>query len=96
VRLGMGSDAVHIMFGQNTRELGWFAQIGMTPSEVLGTATTNGAAILGMENLLGRLAPGYFADIVAVDGDPTTDIHVVIDSVRWVMKGGAVVVDKRQ
>ncbi len=94
VKMGMGSDAVHIMFGQNTRELGWFAQIGMTPSEALATATTNGAAILGMENSLGRLAPGYFADVVAVAGDPTADIHVVIDSVRWVMKGGAVVVDK--
>jgi len=94
VKLGMGSDAVHIMFGQNTRELGWFAQIGMTPSEALATATTNGAAILGMENSLGRIAPGYYADIVAVDGDPLADIHVVIDKVRWVMKGGAVVVDK--
>jgi len=94
VKLGMGSDAVHIMFGQNTRELGWFAQIGMTPSEALATATTNGAAILGMENTLGRIAPGYYADIVAVDGDPMADIHVVIDKVRWVMKAGAVVVDK--
>jgi imidazolonepropionase-like amidohydrolase len=94
VKLGMGSDAVHIMFGQNTRELGWFAQVGMTPSEALATATTNGAAILGMETSLGRIAPGYYADIVAVDGDPLADIHVVIDKVRWVMKGGVVVVDK--
>ena len=94
VKLGMGSDAVHIMFGQNTRELGWFAQIGMTPSEVLATATTNGAAILGVENSLGRIAAGCYADVVAVAGDPLADIRVVIDSVRWVMKGGTVVVDK--
>jgi imidazolonepropionase-like amidohydrolase len=94
VKMGMGSDAVHIMFGQNTRELGWFAQIGMTPSEVLATATTNGAAILGMESSLGRIAPGYYADVVGVAGDPLADIRVVIDSVRWVMKGGSVVVDK--
>jgi len=94
VKLGMGSDAVHIMFGQNTRELGWFAQIGMTPSEVLAAATTNGAAILGMESSLGRIAPGCYADLVAVAGDQLTDIRVVIDSVRWVMKGGTVVVDK--
>ena len=44
---------------------------------------------------LGRVAPGYFADIVAVDGDPLKDIDVVINRVVWVMKGGAVVVDKR-
>jgi imidazolonepropionase-like amidohydrolase len=94
VKLGMGSDAVHIMFGQNTRELGWFVQMGMTPSEALATATTNGAAILGMGNSLGRIAPGYFADIAAVEGDPLNDVHAVIDGVRWVMKGGAVVVDK--
>jgi imidazolonepropionase-like amidohydrolase len=94
VKMGMGSDAVHIMFGQNTRELGWFAQIGMTPSEVLATATANGAAILGMESSLGRIAPGCYADLVAVTGDPLADIRVVIDSVRWVMKGGTVVVDK--
>jgi imidazolonepropionase-like amidohydrolase len=94
VKMGMGSDAVHIMFGQNTRELGWFAQIGMTPAEVLATATTNGAAILGMESSLGRIAPGCYADVVAVAGDPMADVHVVIDSVRWVMKGGSVVVDK--
>ncbi len=94
VKMGMGSDAVHIMFGQNTRELEWFAQIGMTPAEVLATATTNGAAILGMESSLGRIAPGYYADVVAVAGDPLADVRVVIDSVRWVMKGGTVVVDK--
>lgn len=94
VKLGMGSDAVFHMFGQNTRELGWFAKIGMTPAQALETATANGAAILGMEQSLGRIAPGYYADIVAVDGDPLTDIDVVINGVRWVMKGGRVVVDK--
>lgn len=94
VRMGMGSDAVFHMFGQNTRELGWFTKIGMTPAQALETATVNGAAILGMEQRLGRIAPGYYADIVAVDGDPLADIDVVINGVRWVMKGGRVVVDK--
>ncbi len=96
VKLGMGSDAVFHMFGQNTRELRWYVQAGMTPAQALQTATVNGAALLGMERKLGRIAPGYYADIVAVEGDPLTDIGVVIDKVRWVMKGGAVVVDKRQ
>lgn len=95
VKFGMGSDAVFHMFGQNTRELRWYVQAGMTPAQALATATVNGAALLGMETKLGRIAPGYFADIVAVDGDPLADIGVAIDRVRWVMKGGAVVVDKR-
>jgi imidazolonepropionase-like amidohydrolase len=94
VKLGMGSDAVFHMFGQNTRELRWYVQAGMTPAQALATATVNGAAILGQEKKLGRIAPGYFADIAAVEGDPLADITVVTDKVRWVMKGGAVVVDK--
>ena len=95
VKFAMGSDAVFNMFGQNTRELLWFTQIGMTPAQALATATTNGAAVLGMEKKLGAVAPGYFADIVAVEGDPLTDIRAVTERVRWVMKGGRVVVDRR-
>jgi imidazolonepropionase-like amidohydrolase len=94
VRFAMCSDAVFTMFGQNTRELGWFVKAGMTPAETLATAITTGAAMLGMEKSLGAIAPGYFADIVAVEGDPLADIDVVISRVRWVMKGGMVVVDK--
>jgi imidazolonepropionase-like amidohydrolase len=95
VKFAMGSDAVFSMFGQNTRELAWFVKAGMTPAEALQTATTNGAALLGMSGQLGAIAPGYFADLVAVEGDPLSDIKVVIDNVRWVMKDGQVVVDKR-
>jgi imidazolonepropionase-like amidohydrolase len=95
VRFAMGSDAVFTMFGQNTRELGWFTQIGMTPAEALATATTNAADLLGMKGSLGAVAPGYYADVVAVAGDPLRDIRVVTDSVRWVMKAGEIVVDRR-
>jgi imidazolonepropionase-like amidohydrolase len=63
----------------------------MSPQEALKTATTNAADLLGKGNELGAVAPGYFADLVAVEGDPTADISVVIDKVRWVMKGGVVV-----
>lgn len=94
VRFAMGSDAVFTMFGENTRELEWFVKAGMTPQQALAAATTNGAALLGKDQSLGAVAPGYFADIVAVEGDPTQDIGVVIRNVRWVMKGGKVVVDR--
>ncbi len=96
VRIAMGSDAVFTGFGQNTGELEWLVKAGMTPAQALATATTNGAALLHMEHSLGSLAPGYYADIVAVEGDPLQDIHAAIRGVRWVMKGGEVVVDKRK
>jgi imidazolonepropionase-like amidohydrolase len=92
----MGSDAVFTMFGQNARELGWFVRIGMTPAQAIATATTNGAALLGKSRELGAVAPGYLADIIAVEGDPLSDITAVTDRVRWVMKGGSVVVDRRR
>jgi len=94
VKMGMGSDAVFHMFGQNTRELGWFVKLGMTPAQALATGTTIGAEILGKDATLGKIAPGYFADIVAVDGNPLSDINVVLNNVKWVMKGGLVVVDR--
>ncbi len=94
VKVAMGSDAIYTMFGQNTRELGWFGKAGMTPEQALRTATTNAAELLGKEKELGAVAPGYFADLVAVEGDPLADIDVAIYKVKWVMKGGAVLVDK--
>jgi len=95
VKIGMGSDAVYSMFGQNTRELGWMIKAGMTPAQALATATTIPAALLGHARDLGAIAPGYYADIVAVEGDPLEDIDVVVSRVRLVMKAGVVVVDKR-
>jgi len=97
VRFAMGSDGWETgMLGENTRELGWFVKAGMTPEQALVTATTNAAALLAKEKELGMIAPGYFADLVAVEGDPLNDINVVINNVRWVMKGGVVVFDKTQ
>jgi len=95
VKFAMGSDAIYTMFGQNTRELGWFVKAGMTPEQALHTATSNAAELIGKEKELGAVAAGYFADLVAVEGDPLTDVNVVLNRVKWVMKGGAVMVDKR-
>ena len=95
VKLGMGSDAVYSMFGQNTRELGWFVKAGLTNAQALATATTTAAALLGMQDKLGQVAPGFIADLVAVDGDPLTSIDALFTGVRWVMKDGKVVVDRK-
>ena len=92
VRFAMGSDAVFTMFGQNARELEWFVKAGMTTEQALATATTNGAMLLGMEKNLGAIAPGFFADIVGLEGDPLQNIDAATRHVRWVMKGGKVVV----
>jgi imidazolonepropionase-like amidohydrolase len=94
VKFAMGSDAIYTMFGQNTRELGWFVKAGMSPEQALRTATTNAAELLGKEKELGAVAPGYFADLIAVEGDPLADINVILNNVKWVMKAGAVVADK--
>src|SRR5262249_30075750 len=96
VRIIMGSDAVYNGWGLNTRELDWFVKIGMTPEQALKAATTTPAAMLGMEKSLGAVAPGFFADIVAVEGDPLADITAISkrENVRWVMKAGQTVVDK--
>ena len=94
VKFAMGSDAIYTMFGENTRELGWFVKAGMTPEQALRTATTNAAELLGHPSELGAVAPGYFADLVAVEGDPLSNIDIAIKNVRWVMKSGQVVVDK--
>jgi len=94
VRLGMGSDAVYSMFGQNTRELEWFVKAGLTPAEALATATTTAAALLGMGDRLGRIAPGYTADIAAFEGDPSADLAPLWSGARWVMKDGRVLVNR--
>lgn len=95
VTVAMGSDAVFSGFGENTWELRQFVKAGMTPAEALQTAAINAARLLGQESHLGRLASGFSADIVALNGDPLSDIESIISGVEWVMKDGQVVVDKR-
>jgi imidazolonepropionase-like amidohydrolase len=96
MRMVVGSDAVYNGWGLNMRELDWFVKMGMTPAQALKAATTEPAALLGMENSLGAVGPGFYADIVAVEGNPLDNITAVSDreNVRWVMKAGRVVVDK--
>jgi imidazolonepropionase-like amidohydrolase len=96
VKIGMGSDAVYSMFGQNTRELEWMVKAGMTPAQALATATTTAAELLDQKDRLGRIAPGFAADLVAIEGKPLEIIGDVITGVRWVMKDGVVVVERKR
>lgn len=63
---------------------------GMTPMQALQAATVTSAELIDATDDLGQLAPGYLADIIAVPGDPSTDIAATLD-VRFVMKDGQVV-----
>jgi imidazolonepropionase-like amidohydrolase len=90
IPIAFGSDAVMTMFGQNTRELEWFVEAGLSPAEVIRTATVNGATLLGMEAEIGRLRTGYRADLIAVCGDPLSDVRAVTRHVRMVMKAGRI------
>jgi imidazolonepropionase-like amidohydrolase len=96
VRVAMGSDAVFTGFGENARELEAFIEAGMSPDAALRAATANGAALLGLEAEIGAVAPGFYADLIAVEGNPLEDIRAVTRHVVWVMKDGVAVVDQRQ
>jgi imidazolonepropionase-like amidohydrolase len=89
VPMAVGSDVGPFPHGTQARELVLMAEHGMTPAQVLHADLINGAKLLDWEGQIGQLKPGYFADIVAVPGNPLTDIGVV-EHVKFVMKNGAV------
>ncbi|MFK4105251.1 amidohydrolase family protein [Streptomyces sp. NPDC019531] len=88
VRVACGTDAPAIPHGRNARELIALVDRGMTPLAAIRAATTIAADLIDTDDR-GRLEPGLLADIIAVPGDPLTDIGVTED-VRFVMKGGQV------
>lgn len=90
VPICMGGDVGVFAHGQNVREMELMVAAGMTPADVLVAATWGNARWLHLSDKLGAVKPGLLADLVAVAGDPTTDIQAV-GHVRLVMKGGSVV-----
>jgi len=89
VPIAMGSDVGPFPHGTQAREFALMVKYGMTPLASLQAGTINGAKLLGWQGQIGVLKPGYFADIVAVPGNPLTDISV-LQKVSFVMKGGVV------
>jgi len=89
VPMAVGSDVGPFPHGTQAREFELMVQYGMSPVAVLQADLLNGAKLLGWEGQIGALKPGYFADVIAVPGDPTKDISAVT-KVSFVMKGGVV------
>ncbi len=90
IPFAVGSDVGPFPHGTQARELELMVRYGMKPLAALQADMIEGARVLGWENQIGQLKPGYFADVVAVPGNPLDDITAV-EHVTFVMKGGAVV-----
>jgi imidazolonepropionase-like amidohydrolase len=89
IPFAVGSDVGPFPHGTQARELVLMAQLGMKPLAVLQADLLNGAKLLGWNAQIGELKPGYYADVIAVPGNPLEDISVT-QHVSFVMKGGAI------
>lgn len=89
VRIAFGTDSGVSAHGDNAQEFALLVRAGLTPLEAIQSATVNAAAHLRLSAEAGRIAPGMPADIVAVSGDPLSDV-TTLQTMRFVMKGGVV------
>jgi imidazolonepropionase-like amidohydrolase len=89
VRIAFGTDAGVSKHGKNAEEFELMVKYGMTPAAAIEAATVNAAKLLGVDAEVGTLEPGKSADLIAVAGDPLTDV-TVLKTVPFVMKGGTI------
>ena len=89
VRIAFGTDSGVSAHGDNAGEFALLVRAGLTPIEAIRTATVNAAEHLGLAAEAGRIAPGMPADLIAVSGDPLSDV-TELERMRFVMKGGVV------
>jgi imidazolonepropionase-like amidohydrolase len=90
VNIAYGTDSGVYPHGQNGRQFAYMVRYGMTPMQAIQSATIRAAELLGKDDALGSIAPRRFADLVAVDGDPLTNIRI-LENVAHVMQGGKTV-----
>lgn len=91
VRISFGTDVGGFAWSENqAKEFSYMVKYGMTPMQAIQSATSVGAALLDQQDNLGSIEAGKYADIIAVDGDPLSDI-TELERVKFVMKGGLVV-----
>jgi imidazolonepropionase-like amidohydrolase len=93
VKVAFGTDAAVYPHGLNAGEFHAYVKLGLTPLAAIQTATINAADLLGWTDRVGSLEPAKFADMIAVDGDPTRDV-TVLEHVKFVMKAGVVYKDE--
>jgi imidazolonepropionase-like amidohydrolase len=89
-KMAFGTDGGVYPHGDNARQFAKMVEWGMKPLDAIRAATVNAADLLGWTGKVGALERGYFADVIAVTGDPLADVRV-LEAVKFVMKGGAVV-----
>lgn len=90
VKIAYGTDSGVYPHGVNGRQFKYMVRYGMTPMQAIQSATIRAAELLGKEAVLGSIAPGRYADLVAVKADPLTDISA-LEAVNHVMKGGEII-----
>jgi imidazolonepropionase-like amidohydrolase len=89
-----GTDAGVIRHGNNAAEFALMVQLGMTPAAAIRAATIDAARSLGLGSMTGTIAPGFCADLIAVEGDPLSDI-TALQRVKFVMRAGRVYLPDR-
>lgn len=89
VKIAFGTDAGVFIHGYNGKEFGYMAEAGMPPMETIKSATISAATMMGIADILGTIAVGKIADIVAVEENPLENIHTM-ENVTFVMKEGKV------
>lgn len=89
VKIAFGTDAGVFRHGDQGHEFKIYVDEGMTPMHAIQSATTSGAELIGWSGRIGTIAPGAFADLIAVGANPLRDI-TELERVQWVMKGGVV------